>query len=88
MKEEVQQWVMTHMAVNEWAPTDEPEFSDHGYSVNVLLDLIGPDWRKLVKSECEKCSRSTHRDDAFNRRCNGCTNLVLQCICDPVNGNN
>ena len=48
MSNEVQQWVREHMSVNENAPTDEPEFSDHGYSVNVLLDLVEPGWRELV----------------------------------------
>lgn len=32
---------------------------------------------------CDKCGRTTHRDDAENSRCNGCEHLVRQCICLP-----
>lgn len=37
---------------------------------------------------CEGCGGTTHRDDAMNRRCNGCERLVHQCVCHPetVNG--
>lgn len=41
----------------------------------------------LFKSEnrltCEKCGSPAHRDDAMERRCNSCENLVRQCICPP-----
>lgn len=30
---------------------------------------------------CEKCGNKTHRDDAMNRRCNGCEHLVRLCDC-------
>lgn len=31
---------------------------------------------------CESCGDETHRDDAMNRRCNGCERLVRLCDCD------
>lgn len=31
---------------------------------------------------CETCGRSAHRDDAMERRCNGCEWLVRECICE------
>lgn len=35
---------------------------------------------------CGKCEGTAHRDDAMNKRCDGCERLVRLCECEPDPG--
>lgn len=50
----------------------------NSYAGKLLDNNLTPNYN----TRCS-CGRGIHRDDAFNRRCNGCEHQVHDCICNP-----